>query len=124
MVGSSIRYKGERIWKKRSIAREILEQLRTLKPQLAERYAIDRLGLFGSVAREEARPTSDIDVVVYKTLALLKRVRLKAELENLFGREVDAIRERDSLNPYLKARSDRSAIYVGSIASVSVTTRA
>jgi hypothetical protein len=43
---------------------------------------------------------------------LLKRVRLKAELENLFGREVDVIRYRDSLNPYLKARIDREAIYV------------
>jgi predicted nucleotidyltransferase len=38
---------------------EILERLRTLKPELAERYAIDRIGIFGSVAREEAQPISD-----------------------------------------------------------------
>ncbi|MFM8310132.1 MAG: nucleotidyltransferase family protein, partial [Microcystis aeruginosa] len=68
--------------------------------------------IFGSVAREETRPTSDIDIVVYMPPDLLKRVRLKAELENLFGREVDVIRYRDSLNPYLKARIDREAIYV------------
>jgi len=74
-------------------ANEILERLRTLKPELEERYAINRIGIFGSVAREETRPTSD-------------------ELENLFGREVDVIRYRDSLNPYLKARIDREAIYV------------
>ncbi|MCE2669992.1 MAG: nucleotidyltransferase family protein [Microcystis sp.] len=93
-------------------ANEILERLRTLKPELAERYAINRIGIFGSVAREETRPTSDIDIVVYMPPDLLKRVRLKAELENLFGREVDVIRYRDSLNPYLKARIDREAIYV------------
>ena len=93
-------------------ANDILERLRTLKPELAERYAINRIGIFGSVAREEARPTSDIDIVVYMPPNLLKRVRLKAELENLFGREVDVIRYRDSLNPYLKARIDREAIYV------------
>jgi len=93
-------------------AKEILERLRTLKPELAERYAINRIGIFGSVAREETRPTSDIDIVVYMPPDLLKRVRLKAELENLFGREVDVIRYRDSLNPYLKARIDREAIYV------------
>ena len=87
-------------------ANEILERLRTLKPELEERYAIDRIGIFGSVAREETRPTSDIDIVVYMPPDLLKRVRLKAELENLFGREVDVIRYRDSLNPYLKARID------------------
>lgn len=93
-------------------ANEILERLRTLKPELAERYAINRIGIFGSVAREETRPTSDIDIVVYMPPDLLKRVRLKAELENLFGREVDVIRYRDSLNPYLKARIDQEAIYV------------
>ncbi|MFM7711510.1 MAG: nucleotidyltransferase family protein [Microcystis sp.] len=93
-------------------ANEILERLRTLKPELEERYAIDRIGIFGSVAREETGPTSDIDIVVYMPPDLLKRVRLKAELENLFGREVDVIRYRDSLNPYLKARIDREAIYV------------
>jgi predicted nucleotidyltransferase len=93
-------------------AKEILEHLRTLKPELEERYAINRIGIFGSVAREEARPTSDIDIVVYMPPNLLKRVRLKAELENLFGREVGLIRYRDSLNPYLKARIDREAIYV------------
>jgi len=93
-------------------AKEILERLRTLKPELEERYAIARIGIFGSVAREETRPTSDIDIVVYMPPDLLKRVRLKAELENLFGREVDVIRYRDSLNPYLKARIDREAIYV------------
>ncbi|MFN9259455.1 nucleotidyltransferase family protein, partial [Microcystis sp.] len=92
-------------------ANEILERLRTLKPELAERYAINRIGIFGSVAREETRPTSDIDIVVDMPPDLLKRVRLKAELENLFGREVDVIRYRDSLNPYLKARIDREAIY-------------
>ena len=91
-------------------ANDILERLRTLKPELAERYAINRIGIFGSVAREETRPTSDIDIVVYMPPDLLKRVRLKAELENLFGREVDVIRYRDSLNPYLKARIDREAI--------------
>ncbi len=96
----------------RITANDILERLRTLKPELAERYAINRIGIFGSVAREETRPTSDIDIVVYMPPDLLKRVRLKAELENLFGREVDVIRYRDSLNPYLKARIDREAIYV------------
>ena len=84
----------------------------SLKPELEERYALDRIGIFGSVAREENRPTSDIDIVVYMPPDLLKRVRLKAELEKLFGREVDLIRYRDSLNPYLKARIDREAIYV------------
>lgn len=91
---------------------EILEQLQTLKPQLAERYGIDQIGIFGSVARDEAYPGSDIDIVVYMPPDLLKRVRLKAELESLFGRKVDVIRYRNSMNPYLKTQIDREVIYV------------
>ena len=91
---------------------EILKQLRTVKTELAERYAMTQIGIFGSVARNEDRQTSDIDIVVHMSPNLLKRVRLKAELENLFGKKVDVIRYRNSMNPYLKARIDRDVIYV------------
>ncbi|MEA5535629.1 nucleotidyltransferase family protein [Crocosphaera sp. XPORK-15E] len=94
------------------IKSEILVQLQSVKSELAERYAITQIGIFGSVARNEDHQTSDIDVVVQMSPDLLKRVRLKAELEKLFGREVDVIRYRDSMNPYLKARIDRDVIYV------------
>jgi len=51
-------------------------------------------------------------VVVHMQPDMLKRVRLKAELEKALGRKVDVVRYRDSMNPYLKARIDREAIYV------------
>ena len=91
---------------------KILQQLRTVKNELGERYAVTQIGIFGSVARNEDRQTSDIDIVVHMSPNLLKRVRLKAELENLFGKKVDVIRYRNSMNPYLKARIDRDVIYV------------
>jgi predicted nucleotidyltransferase len=43
---------------------ELLSKLRALKPWLAERYGVTRLGLFGSHARDEARPDSDVDLLV------------------------------------------------------------
>ncbi len=43
---------------------DILTKLRELKPILAERYALTKLGVFGSFARNEALESSDIDVVV------------------------------------------------------------
>ena len=91
---------------------EVLVRLRTLKPELAARYEVSQIGIFGSVARNEDHQTSDIDVVVHMPPDILKRVRLKAELENLFGKEVDVIRYRDSMNPYLKGRIERDVIYV------------
>lgn len=91
---------------------KVLAQLGHLKATLAERYAVDQIGIFGSVARGEATADSDIDIVVHMQPDLLQRVRLKAELESLFGRSVDVIRYRPNMNPYLKARIDREARYV------------
>jgi len=96
----------------KAIKGEILAQLRSVKPQLIEKYAISQIGIFGSVARDEVQEDSDIDVVVHMQPDLLKRVRLKAELEQVFTRKVDVIRYRHSMNPYLKARIDREVIYV------------
>ena len=41
-----------------------LKVLREHKQGLEERYGITRLGIFGSVARDEAAGRSDVDVVV------------------------------------------------------------
>lgn len=91
---------------------DILKQLQQIQARLHERYGVTRIGIFGSIARGEATPNSDIDIVVHMTPDLLQRVRLKAELESLFGRSVDVIRYRPSMNPYLKSRIDEDARYV------------
>lgn len=43
---------------------ETLQVLARAKPELSKRFGVVRLALFGSVARDEARPDSDVDVVV------------------------------------------------------------
>lgn len=43
---------------------QALETLSKLKPQLVERFGVTRLALFGSTVRDEAKPGSDIDIVV------------------------------------------------------------
>jgi hypothetical protein len=91
---------------------DILSQLKQRQADLKVRYGVTRIGIFGSVARGEATPDSDIDIVVHMTPDLLQRVRLKAELESIFEKPVDVIRYRPSMNPYLKARIDQEARYV------------
>lgn len=91
---------------------KLIEQLQRLKPNLAKRFAVSQIGIFGSVARGEAHLKSDIDIVVHMQPDMLKRVQLKAELEQILGKEIDVIRYRNSMNPYLKARIDQDAIYV------------
>jgi len=91
---------------------KILQKLSAVKPDLEKRYGLTRIGIFGSVARNEAKQYSDIDVVVEMQPDLLKRVSLKDELEELFGIEVDVVRYRHGMNVFLKNRIDSEAIYV------------
>ena len=76
-------------------------RLRLLMEQIAgycRRWGIARLEVFGSALREDFRPDSDLDFVATyapKThWSLLDRVRMKFELENLLGREVDLLNRR------------------------------
>ena len=70
---------------------------------LCRRWKIRSLHLIGSVARGEAPPDSDVDLLVkYRSDArwtLFDTVRLRAELAELFGRPVDLLRERNIVNP-------------------------
>lgn len=43
---------------------DVLSLLRARKAQLSARFGIQRLSIFGSAARDEARDDSDIDVLV------------------------------------------------------------
>ena len=84
---------------------------------LCRRWKIRELSLFGSQARDDARPDSDVDLLVdYEPDAdwsLLDTARLHAELAELFGRPVDLVRERNVTNPYRLAsiRRDRRPLY-------------
>lgn len=92
---------------------EVLDVLRHEKSELANRYGVITLGVFGSVARDEAREESDVDVVVtMERPDLFAMVHIKEELEAALHRKVDIIQYRDKMNPFLKQRIDREAVYV------------
>jgi predicted nucleotidyltransferase len=90
---------------------DILIQLKTLKPTLRQDYGVSKIGIFGSFARNQTHPKSDIDIVVEMEPDLLKRSRLKLFLEKHFGQQVDVIRYWQGMNPYLKSQIDRDAYY-------------
>ena len=82
------------------------------KIDLEQRYRLQKVGIFGSVARNSAKDDSDIDIVVEMEPNILLKVQFKEELEQLLGSKVDLIRYWKRMNPYLKACIDREARYV------------
>ncbi len=74
---------------------EILAALREQRASLSRRYPIQRLALFGSWARGEAREDSDVDVLVEVDPSIgLRFVELGDELERALGRRVDLVSRR------------------------------
>ena len=59
--------------------------------RIAARHGAMHVRLIGSVARGEARPDSDVDLLVSwrEGTSLLDQVALMLELESLLGRKVD-----------------------------------
>ncbi len=91
----------------------VLEELRVLKPDLENRFGVTRIGLFGSVARDDARSDSDIDIVIeMKRPDLFDLVHIKELLEEDFQRPVDIIHFRERMNEFLKQRIRNEAVYV------------
>ena len=88
----------------------ILMRFRDLKQ---DEFGIIRIGVFGSVARDEMTDISDVDVVVELDQPdLLTLVGIKQELEESLHRSVDVVRYRERMNAYLKRRIEREAVYV------------
>ena len=92
---------------------EILSVLKHFKMLHADKYKIVRLGLFGSGARDLCGEKSDIDVVVVLGEPdAMSLVGIKQDLEEVFMRHVDIVRYRERMNPFLKKRIEKEAVYV------------
>ncbi len=82
-----------------------------------QRWRIVELSLFGSAARGELRPDSDIDLLLVfdqeSHPSLFDLIDMQQELRELLGREVDLV-EKDSLvNPFRRAAilAERRLLY-------------
>ncbi|MCD4847398.1 MAG: nucleotidyltransferase family protein [Candidatus Aegiribacteria sp.] len=91
---------------------QTLTVLRKLNPFLKERFGIESLGVFGSVARNEAGKNSDVDIVVEMPPDLYAMVHIKEYLEEALNAPVDLVRYRTSMNALLKKRIEREVVYV------------
>ena len=93
--------------------KDCLDKLKLFKQMFGSKYGIIRLGIFGSVVRNENTENSDIDIVVELNNPTLQLMyELKQALKDIFSCEVDLVRFRNSLRPLLKSNIEKEAIYV------------
>ena len=78
---------------------------------VARSHGALRVRIFGSAARGEAGPKSDLDVLVdlEPGRRLLDIVALKQDLEDLLGRKVDVVTEA-AVSPYIREEIVREAV--------------
>ncbi len=94
---------------------EILSFLKLHKDELFATYNLSKIGLFGSYARAEATPESDVDIIFDFTgdaedIYSLK-TKLREYLSATFEHSVDLAREK-YLKPYAKEMIQNEVIYV------------
>ena len=72
-----------------------LSRLRSVLPELRRDFPLGRMSLFGSVARGESLPDSDVDILVEVDPSIgLGFVTLAERLEAVLGRKVDLVSRR------------------------------
>lgn len=85
----------------------------SLLSAIKQRYNLDKIAIFGSVARGKDDESSDLDIAAeFKSIDLFELAGLKEELEKEFHRRVDIVCIHKNMNPYLKKRIEKEAIYV------------
>lgn len=91
---------------------ELLIKLRELKPWLEEEGIVN-VRLFGSYARDEAGPDSDVDLLVEMTKPLgLRFFGIEDELAAAVGAKVEMVSDRAMDNPYIRYTAERDALVV------------
>ena len=92
----------------------VVQTLKQQNSELARKFGVKSLLLFGSVARDEATSASDIDLLVEfnRPVGYFGLFALQDYLEKLFGCPVD-LGTTDSLKPYIRERVMGELIHVG-----------
>jgi predicted nucleotidyltransferase len=94
-------------------SQEILARLRENEPALRAR-GVSHAAVFGSRARGDNRPDSDIDIMIEfdpaAHVTVFNYSGLKEYIAGLFDGQVDVV-SRDGLKPYVRAAATGDAIY-------------
>ena len=89
-----------------------LKQKKDLIEAMAAQFGARRVRVFGSVARGDERPDSDVDFLVELPRGydlITQRLRLTQNLEDMLHRKVELIPEHE-LNPHIREQVMKEAV--------------
>ncbi len=91
----------------------IKELLQRLKPELASRYSVKSIGLFGSIVRDDfSAANSDIDIIVdFSKPVGIEFIDLANYLESHMKRKVDLV-SRNGIKKNFYKEIEREIVYV------------
>ena len=90
---------------------DVLNILKSRQHEIKQRFRVKRIGLFGSFARGEAGPQSDVDILVeLDRLSFRNFMNLAFFLEDLFQRKVDLVTP-EGLSPYIRPYVEKEVVW-------------
>lgn len=92
---------------------EFIVTLGALKGELASRFHVKSIGIFGSVARNENTDTSDLDLIVdfSEPVGMFKFLELRDYLRLVLNTDIDLTTPR-ALKPAIRQAVERDVLYV------------
>ena len=90
---------------------DVLNYLKAHYREFHNKYSVDKIGLFGSYARDEATQASDIDIYVKMKPSMFNMIAIKEQIEEDLHTKVDIIREHKGIKPFFLEMIHKDLIY-------------
>ncbi len=91
---------------------EILNKLADNKPYIEKEFEVDKIGLFGSYAKDKQTKESDIDIYVeFKHKTFDNLAGLWNYLEELYHKKIDLFHKHKNNNQVIIANIQKDVIY-------------
>ena len=94
-----------------AVENKIMLKIQDMREELAERFSVRSIGVFGSTVAGQANAQSDVDILVELNEPTFDHyMELKFRLEEVLGRDVDLVL-KDALKPRLKPIIEKEVRY-------------
>ena len=98
-----------------------IDKIKASSEYIVSQFDVRSLRLFGSLARNQQRESSDVDVCVEMPADMFQLIGLKQYLEELLGCDVDVIRTHRNMDSFLMNQIEKDGIYIIRESSINYT---